>query len=104
MQTIWGESQTIDNIADGIDFVTTASHGGAVLSEERAAQIPADIAPYAGNRRHWEEDSDWAVPYLVFAEEFAWHDGGDYAFTVTAARKTLQHFHPEWLDMPLRSP
>ena len=91
MNTIWGESESIENVAEGIDLVTTESHGGIVLSAERAAQIPADIQPFGGCRRHWEEDCDWAVPYLVFAEEFFKHDGERFAFLTKAARKTLQY-------------
>jgi hypothetical protein len=70
--TPWGPAQYVDEIADGIANVSTASHGGVVLDEARAAQIPADIEPWVARdtRRFWEEDADWAVPYALWRDEF----------------------------------
>lgn len=38
--TIWGPIQTATPIADGIQRVTTASHGGFILSETRLHKMP----------------------------------------------------------------
>ena len=95
MMTPWGESQSIDNVADGIDWVFTDDYGGIVLSEERAALIPADIMSVNG-RYDWEECVDWAVPYLMFPMEFASFDGDDFAWIGKVARETLQRYRPGW--------
>ncbi len=69
--TPWGRPDRVDVIADGIACVYTPSHGGIVLSDARAAKIPAGIRPWTSDPRFWEEDCDWAVPYLVFTDDFA---------------------------------
>jgi len=100
METIWGHTQTIEELAPGIQFVTTASHGGVVLSDERKEQIPWAIKPFTGDRRYWEEDIDWAVPYLVFERELREH-GADAHYLPTAlknARDMLAGYKPEWLE------
>jgi len=76
--TPWGRPDNVEIIADGIAFVSTPSHGGFVLSAERAAKIPAVAKPYAGDRRYWEEDGDWAVPYVVFNAEMAGWSSAKY--------------------------
>ncbi len=65
----WGAVQECDEMAPGIWHVTTASHGGIVLDQAHADRIPADIKPFIGSGLYWEEDSDWAVPMLLFADE-----------------------------------
>lgn len=70
----WGHVDSCETIAPGIWCVETAGHGGIVLSEERAAMIPAEAVPFTGSRIEWEEDVDWAVPFVVFYAEMisAW--------------------------------
>ena len=69
MNTPWGETETVEQIAEGIQSVSTPSHGGIVLSAERAAMIPHTIEPFTGDYRFWEEDGDWAVPFLIFTDD-----------------------------------
>ncbi len=84
----WGAVQQCDEMAPGIWNVTTASHGGIVLDQAHADRIPADIEPFTGSRRHWEEDCDWAVPMLVFAAEIK-----PTADVLKMAKQTVQY---EW--------
>jgi hypothetical protein len=72
VHTPWGLAQTIDTIANGIQSVTTASHGGILLDPERTAAIPPYMASatFTGNRSAYEEDSDWCMPVLVFEADF----------------------------------
>ena len=42
--TPWGEADSVTEIADGIVYYTTPSHGGLRLSAERWAQIPSALA------------------------------------------------------------
>ena len=68
----WGPSQTVANYAPGIDFITTASHGGFRLSPERNAEMPASWRAAAfnglGERGWYEEDYDWALVACHFPE------------------------------------
>ncbi len=72
MHTPWGPSQTHDTIAQGLVRVSTASHGGYHVSEDRWQEIermfPA-FKSWAG--RGWlEEDCDWALAALTFPDQF----------------------------------
>lgn len=107
MYTPWGESQHVDNIAEGIVSVDTASHGGIRLSLERIKQLPAAALKnnYRGGGVWWEEDCDWCVPWLVFENEFrAYYEAkGDVWVerNVEAAKQIASIYHPafyaEWL-------
>ena len=72
IETPWGPSQTVENIADGIDRITTASHGGYRLSADRLARV-VQMFPrfrsYTGDG-WYEEDCDWAIVALVFTDHF----------------------------------
>ena len=43
MHTPWGPPQDIEELAEGVWRVSTASHGGLKLSRERWAEIPAEV-------------------------------------------------------------
>jgi hypothetical protein len=64
--TPWGAAQTVDPMLDGMWFVSTASHGGIKLSEERNAQVPDAMRRKGG---WYEEDCEWAIPFVVFEAE-----------------------------------
>ena len=84
--TPWGRPDHVVKLAEGIHHVETPSHGGIVLSAERVALMPESIEPFTRDRRYWEEDCDWAVPCLMFAEE--WDGLKDYI--LDAAIKSLR--------------
>ncbi len=73
ISTPWGPSQHIRKIADGIEFVSTAGHGGFRLSPERqqvlAKRFPK-FKPFTGNRMWLEEDCDALLVYVLFPEHF----------------------------------
>lgn len=56
----WGRIQHIDQIASGVLFVSTASHGGIWLSVERRKQVPVSVKKtnFLGMTAWWEEDCD----------------------------------------------
>lgn len=71
--TPWGPSQTTREIAPGICFYSTASHGGYRLSLERFAtfrQCFPDYKLWAGDP-WFEEDCDAALVPITFEEEFS---------------------------------
>lgn len=57
----WGKPQQITTLAEGVVSVSTAGHGGIVLSKERNALVPADIRMEDGA---YEEDCDWAIAWM----------------------------------------
>ena len=69
METPWGASDHVEKIAEGIEFVSTPSHGGYRLDAERTLRVLHDFhGPDSGLcRAGWfEEDCDWAYVALTF--------------------------------------
>jgi hypothetical protein len=103
MHTPWGQSDSIREVADGIMEVSTPGHGGIWLSDERQKALPAEagIHNWLKGLAWWEEDCDWCIPYLVFADEYkAWDErngmGEYFATNMTNAIKTASIYHPEF--------
>lgn len=76
--TPWGAPQTVDDIGEGVCFVSTASHGGYYVPPAVNERIPAHWRAISWNNqaaRGWyEEDCDWALvalalPHLFIREE-----------------------------------
>ena len=88
VSTPWGPSQGAEEIADGITFYTTASHGGFHLSPKRQAAMPGFMRAESWAGGPWyEEDCDWSMVAVVFREHFV----KDY----DAAIHTLRNWKPE---------
>ena len=87
MHTPWGASQQVTEVAPGIRWVSTASHGGFHLDAERNAKVPWvwRAASFAGRGMDgwYEEDCDWSMVVLTFPDIAK---PGD----LEAARRTLQ--------------
>ena len=78
--TPWGEAQSISSVADGIIFVSTASHGGFWLSLKRLLEMPHKLRevgtestlhgddPWPG---WFEEDCEASAVILGFPDEFS---------------------------------
>jgi hypothetical protein len=78
----WGTVQDVENLGDGLQFVSTASHGGVWVPSERVRDMPRElklIATYversvgfvAGVGGRWyEEDCDYSLVVLSFPELF----------------------------------
>jgi hypothetical protein len=97
--TPWGAAQHIEHVADGIDIVSTASHGGIMLDPNRVAAMPA----YMSNASHagpsaYEEDHDWCMPVLIFENEFRTYytktKHPDIAAVFTSAKASLRNWRP----------
>jgi hypothetical protein len=71
--TPWGRADSIEKVADGIEFYSTPSHGGFRLSNERLIQLHAVHGPvktFCGHAEWFEEDCDWAYVATAFPEHF----------------------------------
>lgn len=67
----WGSAQQTRRIADGIDWISTAGHGGFRLSEERYGEMPEWLRPcsFTGDQ-FFEEDCSWCAVVLAFPHLF----------------------------------
>ena len=70
----WGRVQDCRHLADGIEAVSTSTHGGIWLSEDRLEELheilPFNLfTPFTREPQWWEEDCDWTIPAIVFAAE-----------------------------------
>lgn len=99
-RTPWGEVQFQDILADGIISVSTASHGGIVLSEFRQRQLLAKgVKPksnFLKSNKYWEEDCDWAIPFFHFADDIKAAGKipiDEFEFTLEAAKKSIEYWH-----------
>lgn len=67
MNTPWGAVQNAQKLAEGIYFLSTASHGGIYLSPDRRLEI-GKRSKFLDSAEFWEEDCDWAVPVSFFSK------------------------------------
>lgn len=69
--TPWGTSQICESVIRGILWVSTASHGGFLVSPKKLEQMPEYMRLSAGNwRGAFEEDINMNVVLLYFRQEF----------------------------------
>src|SRR5689334_23047785 len=62
----WGPIQTVEALGPDAVSVATASHGGLRVSPTALARLPEAIRQTASSANGWfEEDCDWALPYLA---------------------------------------
>lgn len=97
--TPWGRPDYTREVAPGIVRVDTPSHGGYWLSEQRQAEIPANIVPFTGDRAWWEEDCDWAVVALMWPDEFCADVQSPKERVLSHARAMLAGYHDDWLRL-----
>jgi hypothetical protein len=85
----WGLIQQVTQIAEGIWQVSTASHGGLKVSDQRLAAMPAQQRTTPYSHDGWfEEDLDWALVAVSFPEAFRPED-------VVMARQSLAQYYPD---------
>ena len=58
MHTPWGPPQDIEELAEGVLRVSTAGHGGLVLTRERWNELPAAVRDTMMNATFAEEDCE----------------------------------------------
>ena len=75
----WGPIEKVTEIATGIKFVSTLSHGGFHVSAERMTKMPDNLKDKRRFARHaerdgegwFEEDCEVYLVVLAFPEEFS---------------------------------
>jgi hypothetical protein len=94
IETPWGLAQGAPTpIAPGIFSVSTASHGGIWLDDQRLSQVPEHFRAWAKRWAHgadqwFEEDCCWATVACTWPAFFPEEQ-------VSAARKIIAHYFPE---------
>lgn len=89
--SMWGAVQTADQVLPGIWSVTTASHGGLILSLERRKAMPDALG---SDTSQYEEDCEWALVILAFETEFQASSNLTDAH-VRTARDTVKCWNPD---------
>lgn len=92
VMTPWATPDTADERLPGIWHVTTPSHGGFVLSEERQAAMPASLRR---DDLFYEEDVDWSLVMLAFADELRRADDELFDLEFDLARQTARNWRPD---------
>jgi hypothetical protein len=82
--TPWGPVQSATLYADGVMAVSTAGHGGIILSEEMNAKVHAAWRPPSST---YEEDEQWAIVAVSFPDLFT-------AREQRFAQKTVKDSYP----------
>lgn len=99
INTPWGPAQSVKHIAPGITNITTAGHGGILLTEARQREVERSIPDYDcfAGRGWYEEDEDWALVALLFHEHF--DDQAVYFAVETVRCRKSDHWKPvlNWL-------
>lgn len=100
MHTPWGQAQTVRCLAPAIGWVTTAGHGGCVISRSRLELMPEHLrldGSLPGDDLFFEEDVEWCRVFVAFEAELL--EGGD-EHTVRCIREShhtdaLRESYPE---------
>ena len=87
----WGTIDHADQLVPGVWGVGTPSHGGFLLSPERQAALPEAIQR-AGAA--YEEDAEWSLVALAFADEFSAISCGECTMA-DIARDHVRNYYPE---------
>lgn len=68
----WGQPQEQEEVLDGITWVSSASHGGFVLSDERFKKMPewTKSVGYGASEGCFEEDCNQVLVLWYFQDEF----------------------------------
>jgi len=91
LHTLWNAPQTTEQRLPGIWSVTTASHGGFVLSDERQAAMPE---PLRVDGNSYEEDVNWSLVILGFEDEFGALCDPLFDIERDLAHQTARHWLP----------
>lgn len=98
----WGAVQTCDQIADGIYWVSTASHGGAYVDRALWLTMPEHIRETTfSDGGFFEEDCDFLLVFHYFEQRLRAF-GDSFALRLLDSGKiipALQQWHAERLPI-----
>lgn len=76
----WGKIDAASQVLPGIWEVSTPSHGGFIISEDRKAEMPLALRNYptfCGKPLAYEEDCDKMLVLLAYFDEFVQKEGDE---------------------------
>ena len=88
VDTPWGQVQQAHRMMCGVVSVSTASHGGLHLSDERWNQLPPDVRDTMLHHHFAEEDMEALIVMCLLD-----HDYGDIDLAMRHARR-YEQYHP----------
>lgn len=94
----WGTPQSVDRICDGAAWVSSAGHGGLVLSPKFNALVPAQARVADGG---YEEDVDWSIAWLSLRKagvELSLSEKEQLRYDEYAL-KSLNAYHPDLVKL-----
>jgi hypothetical protein len=92
----WGQIDGVSALGPDAVEVTTASHGGLCICRAALARIPKPLRETSLNAHGWfEEDCDWAIPYLGLRLDRFEPSTARAAEVIEAARQALARFRPQ---------
>lgn len=80
----WGAIDHVEKIAEGIEFVSTSSHGGFHLSPERLLEMPKELS---NNSPWYEEDCEYGLVICAFPDCFSKEE-------FDSAKQTVKDWNP----------
>jgi hypothetical protein len=89
--TLWDAPDMATQRLPGVWWVTTASHGGFVLSDERQAAMPEALRL---DSMYYEEDVNWSLVVIGFEAEFAKVKDQNFDIERDLAHQTARHWRP----------
>lgn len=101
INTPWGMSDSTKQIADGIIWCETPSHGGIWLSPARMAEMPTHYKVCSFTNDNWfEEDCSMAAVVLAFPQFFT-TDNVRQAQAMYNSMHSKQTGHTETIASPI---
>ena len=92
----WGPVQSVEALGPDAVFVTTASHGGLRLSDAALERLPPALQATPFSVGGWfEEDCDWALPYLALRLDAFEVEPARGVKLRAAAMRAVERFHPQ---------
>lgn len=90
----WGLVQSATPLGPDAVLVSTPSHGGIRVSGRALSEIPQPLRSTAYSQGGWfEEDCDWAIPYLALGLHRFEVEPGRGERLREAARRTAWTYH-----------
>jgi hypothetical protein len=91
VHTLWDTPDMATQRLPGVWWVTTPSHGGFVLSDERQAAMPEALRL---DSIYYEEDVNWSLVVIGFEAEFAKVKDQTFDIERDLAHQTARHWRP----------
>jgi len=100
MDTPWGKAHTQRQLADGVFWVETETHGGLLIENAQAEEILSEKALAIGKRWYdflaFEQDKDMMVVFYECPELYPWMEE---ELTVQFAEESVRKNHPDYFAM-----